>query len=80
MDGDLQNDPEGPSLKAALMNGALLLGKQEHRVAKQLVQSHTASQEAIQKSCLILLLKRKTNSYGAPVPASLWILPGTLSC
>lgn len=31
MDGDLQNDPEGPSLKAALMNGALLLGKQEHR-------------------------------------------------
>lgn len=48
-------------------------------MVKWLVQSHTASQEVIQKSYLILLLKRKTNSYGAPVPASLWILPGKLS-
>ena len=31
MDGGLQNDPEGPSLKAALMDGVLLPGKQEHR-------------------------------------------------
>ena len=29
MDGGLQNDPEGPSLKAALMDGVLLPGKQD---------------------------------------------------